>query len=63
MVSPSLFQALSAMDVQLVLFLCESVSVDQVFGTSPCPLQQHVLLSLVNQLSTDLSVKTDIKIR
>lgn len=56
-------QALSAMDVQLVIFLCESVSVDQVFGVSPCPLQQHVLLSLVNQLSADLAVKTDIKIR
>ncbi|XP_054714115.1 enhancer of mRNA-decapping protein 4-like isoform X2 [Uloborus diversus] len=56
-------QALSAMDVQIVIFLCESVNPDQVFGSTPCPLQQHVLLSLVNQLSADLSVKTDIKVR
>lgn len=51
------------MDVQLVIYLCESLNVEQVFGATPCPLQQHVLLSLVNQLSTDLSVKTDIKVR
>ncbi|CAL1278496.1 unnamed protein product [Larinioides sclopetarius] len=56
-------QALSAMDVQLVLFLCESVNVDLVFGSSPCPLQQHVLLSLVNQLSADFNTKTDIRVR
>ncbi|XP_035222933.1 enhancer of mRNA-decapping protein 4-like [Stegodyphus dumicola] len=56
-------QALSAMDVQLVLFLCEAVTPDQVFSPTPCPLQQHVLLSLVNQLSADLSYKTELKIR
>ncbi|XP_055929956.1 enhancer of mRNA-decapping protein 4-like [Argiope bruennichi] len=56
-------QALSAMDVQLVLFLCESVNVDLVFGSSPCPLQQHVLLSLVNQLSADFNTKTEIRVR
>ncbi|GFQ92202.1 enhancer of mRNA-decapping protein 4 [Trichonephila clavata] len=50
-------QALSAMDVQLVLFLCESVNVDLVFGPHTCPLQQHVLLSLVNQLSADFNTK------
>ncbi|GFS92307.1 enhancer of mRNA-decapping protein 4 [Nephila pilipes] len=55
--------ALSAMDVQLVLFLCESVNVDLVFGPTPCPLQQHVLLSLVNQLSADLNTKTEIRVR
>ncbi|KAG8183616.1 hypothetical protein JTE90_025167 [Oedothorax gibbosus] len=54
--------ALSAMNVQLVLFLCESVSVDRVFGPTPCPLEQHVLLSLLNQLPTDLAHKTDIKV-
>ncbi|GFQ69841.1 enhancer of mRNA-decapping protein 4 [Trichonephila clavata] len=56
-------QALSAMDVQLVLFLCESVNVDLVFGPTPCPLQQHVLLSLVNQLSADFNTKTEIRVR
>ncbi|XP_071039309.1 enhancer of mRNA-decapping protein 4 [Parasteatoda tepidariorum] len=56
-------EALTAMDVQLVLYLCESVNVEQVFGPTPCPLQQHVMLSLVNQLSADLNVKTEIKVR
>ncbi|GIY27632.1 enhancer of mRNA-decapping protein 4 [Caerostris darwini] len=56
-------QALSAMDVQLVLFLCENVNVDQVFGSTTCDLQQHVLLSLVNQLSADFNSKTDIRVR
>lgn len=56
-------QALSAADLPLVISLCESVSLDKVFGGSTCHLQQHVLLSLIHQLSGDLQVKTELKVK
>lgn len=61
-------QALSVADLALVMWLCETVSPQQVF-TRPCPLQQPILLSLIQQLSSDLntmlpdSKKLDIKIK
>ncbi|XP_046688815.1 LOW QUALITY PROTEIN: enhancer of mRNA-decapping protein 4-like, partial [Homalodisca vitripennis] len=54
-------QALSASDLNLVVFVCEKVNPQQLFSQSPCPLQQHVLLSLVQQLSADMNNHTDIK--
>uniref|UniRef100_A0A1B6MJB4 Uncharacterized protein n=1 Tax=Graphocephala atropunctata TaxID=36148 RepID=A0A1B6MJB4_9HEMI len=54
-------QALSASDLNLVVFACEKVNPQQLFGQTPCPLQQHVLLSLVQQLSADMNNNTDIK--
>lgn len=56
-------QALSAADLNLVLYVCETVDSQQVFGQSPCPLHQAVLLSLIQQLSTNLVTRTDLKIR
>ncbi|XP_042891088.1 enhancer of mRNA-decapping protein 4-like [Penaeus japonicus] len=56
-------QALSASDLSLVVFVCERVNPQQVFNITPCPLSQDVLLSLVNQLSHDLSTFTDLKIK
>lgn len=56
-------QALSASDLSLVMFVCERVNPQQVFNMTPCPLSQDVLLSLVNQLSHDLSTYTDLKIK
>lgn len=56
-------QALSAADLNLVLYVCETVDSQQVFGQSPCPLHQAVLLSLIQQLSTNLATRTDLKIR
>jgi enhancer of mRNA-decapping protein 4 len=59
---PLLFlQALSASDLSLVVFICEKVNPQQVFNQTPCPLQQHVLLSLIQQLSADMSNYTDLK--
>lgn len=54
-------QALSASDLSLVVFICEKVNPQQVFNQSPCPLQQHVLLSLIQQLSADMSNYTELK--
>ena len=55
------FQALTASDLSLVVFACESVDPAQVFNQSPCPLQQPVLLSLIQQLSADLGQNTTLK--
>ncbi|KAH3855139.1 hypothetical protein DPMN_097700 [Dreissena polymorpha] len=54
-------QALSAANLDLVMSLCEVVNPSQVFNQSPCPLQQPVLLSLIQQLSAELENHTELK--
>lgn len=54
-------QALSAANLDLVTFVCETVNPSQVFNQTPCPLQQPVLLSLIQQLSADLGANTEMK--
>lgn len=56
-------QALSASDLSLVVFVCEKVDPQQIFKNGMCILQQHVLLSLIQQLSADLAHNTEIKHR
>jgi len=53
--------ALSCSDLAMVMFTCELVNTTQVFNSATCPLSQSVLLSLIQQLSVDLSDKTQIK--
>lgn len=53
--------ALSASDLNLVMFVCETVDPSQVFTQVPCPLKQPVLLSLIQQLSADLTSNTQLK--
>jgi enhancer of mRNA-decapping protein 4 len=55
--------ALSTSDLSLVLYLCQQVTPEDVFDTTPCPLSQPVLLSLVQQLSVELSEHVDLKLR
>nr|XP_061813020.1 enhancer of mRNA-decapping protein 4-like [Nerophis lumbriciformis] len=55
-------QALSATDLNLVLYVCETIDSQQVFGQQPCPLSQPVLLSLIQQLSSNLNTRSDLKI-
>ncbi|XP_048461646.1 enhancer of mRNA-decapping protein 4 isoform X1 [Rhincodon typus] len=55
-------QALTAADLNLVLYVCETVDSELVFGQHPCPLTQPVLLSLIQQLSTDLNSRTELKL-
>ncbi|KAJ8417904.1 hypothetical protein AAFF_G00227470 [Aldrovandia affinis] len=55
-------QALSAADLNLVLYVCETIDSQQVFSQHPCPLIQPVLLSLIQQLSTNLATRTELKI-
>ena len=47
--------------INQVMFTCENVNTTQVFNQSTCPLSQSVLLSLIQQLSVDLSDKTQVK--
>ncbi|XP_077372595.1 enhancer of mRNA-decapping protein 4 [Festucalex cinctus] len=55
-------QALSATDLNLVLYVCETIDSQQVFGQQPCPLSQPVLLSLIQQLSSNLNTHSELKI-
>nr|XP_057932154.1 enhancer of mRNA-decapping protein 4 isoform X2 [Doryrhamphus excisus] len=55
-------QALSATDLNLVLYVCETIDSQQVFGQNPCPLSQPVLLSLIQQLSSNLTTRSELKI-
>lgn len=55
--------ALCAADLSLLVQLCESVSPNQLFETKPCVLQQPVLMSLIQQLSTDLNTHTELKVK
>lgn len=55
-------QALTAADLNLVLYVCETVDPAQVFGQPPCPLSQPVLLSLIQQLASDLGTRSDLKL-
>ncbi|XP_071959655.1 enhancer of mRNA-decapping protein 4-like [Antedon mediterranea] len=55
--------ALSASDLRLVLFACKSFSPEDLFGQTPCPVDQPVILSLLQQLSQELDTDTDIKYR
>ncbi|XP_014769268.1 enhancer of mRNA-decapping protein 4 isoform X2 [Octopus bimaculoides] len=54
-------QALSAANLELVILTCEKANPDQVFGQIPFPLQQPVLLSLIQQLSADIETHTLLK--
>ncbi|XP_037622651.1 enhancer of mRNA-decapping protein 4 isoform X2 [Sebastes umbrosus] len=55
-------QALSATDLNLVLYVCETIDSQQVFGQHACPLSQPVLLSLIQQLSSNLTTRSELKI-
>ncbi|CAH0772489.1 unnamed protein product [Bemisia tabaci] len=55
-------QALNANDLSLVVLVCSKVDPDKVFMSTSCLLQPPVLLSLVQQLSADMTLNTDIKI-
>lgn len=56
-------QALSAANLSLVMFICDAVQPSHIFDQTPCPLQQPVLLSLIQQLSADLASNTELKRR
>ena len=56
-------EALTAADLNLVMMVCQSCDPLELFGQDPCPLNQPILLSLIQQLSVDLSSDTELKNR
>lgn len=58
-INKAFHQALLANDLQLVEYVLERADYSQVFN--PCPLEQTVLLSLVQQISADMSNHNDLK--
>lgn len=58
-INKAFHQALLANDLQLVEYVLERADYSQVFN--PCPLEQTVLLSLIQQISADMSNHSDLK--
>lgn len=58
-INKAFHQALLANDLQLVEYVLERADYSQVFN--PCPLEQTVLLSLIQQISADMSNHNDLK--
>uniref|UniRef100_A0A914WTY1 Enhancer of mRNA-decapping protein 4 C-terminal domain-containing protein n=1 Tax=Plectus sambesii TaxID=2011161 RepID=A0A914WTY1_9BILA len=56
-------QALSMCDLSLLLFVCTKVDPKQLFAREPCPLKQPIVLSLLQQLTADLSTQTELKLK
>lgn len=54
-------EALTVGDLNIVMYVCENVDPEKLSSQSPCPLSQPVLLSLIQQLSVDLTMYTDLK--
>lgn len=58
-INKAFHQALLANDLHLVEYALERADYSQVFN--PCPLEQTVLLSLIQQISADMSNHTELK--
>lgn len=54
--------ALNAENVGYVIFVCEQVDVQTLFGDE-CKLKQTCLLALIQQLSVELHKNTDLKLK
>ncbi|CAK9148903.1 unnamed protein product [Ilex paraguariensis] len=54
--------ALHRSDVSIVSWLCSQVDLQRILSTNPLPLSQGVLLSLLQQLSCDISKDTPRKL-
>lgn len=61
-INKSFEEALSSADLSLVMAACKAADLNKVFST-PCSLNQSVLLSLVQQLATDMVHDTQLKCR
>ncbi|XP_008482392.1 enhancer of mRNA-decapping protein 4-like [Diaphorina citri] len=54
-------QALTAQNLSLVLYVCENVDPSTLFDINPCPLEQPVLISLIQQIGGDLANQSILK--
>jgi hypothetical protein len=53
---------LRANDLEMVRWLCSLVSPQKIFGKSPLPISQVVLISLIQQLSCEMNKATSLKL-
>eukprot|EP01137_Pigoraptor_chileana_P029903 Opistho-2@15763 len=63
--APAFSKALGAMDLAIVVKLCQAVSAHEpnaIFGRKPPVLTQPIFLSLIQQLSVDFTKDTDLKL-
>ncbi|XP_062546846.1 enhancer of mRNA-decapping protein 4 homolog isoform X2 [Armigeres subalbatus] len=60
-INQAFHKALISNDLSLVEFILEKADYKQVFN--PCPLEQTVLLSLIQQISADMTNYTELKYR
>ena len=61
-IGKSFEEALSSSDLSLVVAVCKAADPAKIFGP-PCSLKQSVLLSLIQQLVTDMVHDTLLKCR
>lgn len=54
---------MSACDLSAVVFVCTKVDAKQLFAREPCPLKQPIVLSLLQQLTADLTTHTELKLK
>lgn len=60
-INKAFHQALISSDLSLLEYTIEKANINKVFN--PCPLEQSVLLSLIQQLTADMSKYSEIKNR
>lgn len=51
------------MDLQLLDELCQKIDPVKLFAQDPCPFEQPVLLSLLQQLGSDVATHPQLKLR
>ncbi|XP_065065169.1 enhancer of mRNA-decapping protein 4-like isoform X3 [Rhopilema esculentum] len=54
--------ALNAGDLNMVLYVCQRVDAEDLFSKKGNALSQPVILSLIQQLSAELTIETDLKV-
>ena len=55
--------ALNAEELAFVLYVCQRVDSEELFSKKDCCLSQPIILSLIQQLSVDLTEQTELKVK
>ena len=56
-------EALNAVDLTFVLYVCQRVDAEELFSKKGGCLEQQIILSLIQQLSIDLTNETELKVK
>lgn len=55
-------EALNAVDLTFVLYVCQRIDAEELFSKKSSCLEQQIILSLIQQLSIDLTNETELKV-